>query len=93
MYLEGRGKLPKSEAPENDDGAEPFAYGGMVEEPIDAPDDKVEEYETSGEPHTDEPLEAPKPIGLLAQGGRVKKMAAGGKVPHPMFARAIRKSM
>lgn len=102
-YLESKGKMPKKTVQEYDHASDfehlpeeadhGYAHGGMVEESYDEEMGEAHDFDSSGEPHTDDEYEDEHPMEYMAHGGRVKKMAKGGMVaaPHPMFAKALRK--
>lgn len=90
-YLESKGKMPKK--PEHDD-AVMMAEGGMVEdENPDEEQGEMDEFVSSGEPHTEDEHEDEHPMEYMAHGGRVKRMAKGGKAPSPGFVKALKRSM
>lgn len=93
--------MPKENVDEFDDDYDfsempehAYAVDGMVpENNYDYQMGHAMEYDSSGEPHTEDDLEDDHPMEYMSHGGRVKKMARGGMVPHPMFAKAIRKQL
>lgn len=100
-YLENEGKMPKKMAREFDDASDfshmpeesRMAHGGMVPENYDVEMGEADEYDSSGEPHTEDKMEDEQPMEYMSMGGRVKRMAKGGMVPHPSFVKALRKAM
>lgn len=71
-----------------------YAFGGKVD-PLDSFDymkGNEEEYDSSGEPHRDDDLEDKHPMEYMAHGGRVTRMARGGRVPSSDFVKALRRS-
>lgn len=77
-FLQKQGKMPvhsEDEIPEN----------------FDEEMGEAHEYDSSGEPHTEDKFEDEQPMEFMGYGGRVKRMARGGMVPHPKFAQALRK--
>lgn len=71
-----------------------YAAGGFVEpeENYDWEMGHASEYDSSGEPHTEDDVESDHPMEFMAKGGRVKKMARGGMINRSNFAKALRKS-
>lgn len=68
-----------------------FAHGGMVN--YDYEMGNASEFDSSGEPHTEDDLEDEHPMEYMAKGGRAKKMARGGmSMPHPQFLKALTKA-
>lgn len=101
-YLESKGKMPKSTVDEFDEATDfehlpakkhNYAYGGMVDEPINYDEEMGEahEYDSAGEPHTEDKFEDEQPMEFMSQGGMVKKMSRGGMVNRSNFAKALRK--
>ena len=73
--------------PDQEDEETPhFADGGIVpDENFDYSEGHASEYDSSGEPGTEDYQEDEQPMSFMARGGRVKKMASGGKMPSPHF--------
>jgi hypothetical protein len=98
-YLESKGKLPKKPVDDHeyeDSSPEGYAYGGMVEDKEENYDYEMgheEEYDSSGEPHTEDEPEDKHPMEYMAYGGKVKRMNRGGMASRPAFAQALRKKM
>lgn len=67
-----------------------MAYGGEVESP-DEEQGEMDEFDSSGEPHTGDMMEDEQPMEYMARGGRIKRMAKGGMIHSPRFAKALRK--
>lgn len=70
--------------PHDPDMPQHFAHGGMVNP--DEEQGEMDEFDSSGEPHTEDDMEDEHPMEFMSRGGRVRKMASGG------FARALRKA-
>ena len=70
-----------------------FADGGQVPEyNFDEQEGDASEYDSTGEPGTEHDQEDEQPMEFMARGGRVKKMAFGGKakMPSPNFVKQMR---
>lgn len=78
------------EAPEYEEEMPHFARGGIVPENYDRMMGDATEFDSTGEPHTEDKLEDEDPMEFMARGGRVKRMAKGGMV-RSKFANALRK--
>lgn len=91
-YLEKQGKFPR-EASDDEPG---YAHGGYVEddepESFDYEMGHAHDYDSSGEPHTDDKFEDEQPMEYMNKGGRAYRMSRGGRVPPSGFARALMKS-
>lgn len=97
-YLESKGKMPKASAqdPGDSDEFEHFSHGGMVEDESDNYDYEMghqSEYNSSGDPHTEDKLEDEHPMEYMSNGGKVRRMAKGGLARPSGFIQAIRKKM
>jgi hypothetical protein len=94
-YLESKGKLPKMRDQEFDDATEKasgYSFGGEVEDEDDNFDydmGHAEEFDSSGEPHTEDELEDRHPMEFMSRGGMVKKMSRGGRAHNSSFAKAL----
>lgn len=93
QYLESKGKMPKKSVPGLDEEMGHYAHGGEVPESYDEEMGEAEEYDSSGEPHTEDKFEDEQPMEYMSRGGRVKRMSRGGMVSHPSFAKALRKAI
>lgn len=102
-YLESKGKLPKktvkdyNESTEFDDlpeSVDGYSQGGMIEPKNDYDWDMghASEYDSSGEPHTEDELESEHPMEYMNRGGSVKKMNRGGAIKNPEFIKALRRA-
>lgn len=95
----------EEELPHHEEMMPKYAYGGMVNHPEDEhsysmpsprenPDYEqghMDEFDSAGEPHTEDKKEDEQPMEYMSHGGRVKRMAKGGMVHNSKFARALRK--
>lgn len=98
-YLESKGKMPKKTVNEFDEATDfehlpekktGYAYGGEVEN-YDEEMGEASEYDSAGEPHTEDKLEDEEPMEFMSHGGMAKKMSRGGMVHNSNFAKALRK--
>lgn len=101
-YLESQGKIPKKQMMDEDG----YAYGGEVKENFDVLEGEAHDYDSAGEPHTSYKFQDEEPMEFndhgeienyddstnMYEGGKVKRMSRGGMVPHPNFAKALRRS-
>jgi len=77
-------------APIKKEQVQKLAHGGMVN--YDYEMGNADEYDSSGEPHTEFELEDEHPMEYYAMGGKVKKMAKGGMAKKSQFVAALRKA-
>ena len=99
-YMQSKGKMPKKTVNEYDQSTdfedlpekvEGYAMGGMIEDDFDYEKEHEEEFDSSGEPHTNDDLEDRHPMEYMNRGGKVRGYASGGMVSNPVFVKAIKR--